>query len=407
MNKWSINSVDVASAFLQGNEIKRDVFLKPPKEICPKDHVWKLKRCIYGLNDAPREWYNKVVEEFIKSGAVKSVLDTAMFMWYNKDDELVGHLVTHVDDFIYVGDTQWNKNVMDKIKDKFNISSEFEGSFKYIGLNVVQSNEMISIDQMHYIENINEIDLGRERKKLIRDILTPEERSKLKSLSGKMLWVTSQTRPDIAFATCMMCNAGPEATVNDILEANKAVRKMKNSNDVKINYRKLGNMKDVKLIVYADASHANLNDGSSQGAFIVFLQGNGKVSPLLWQSKKLKRITKSPLASETLAFGEGADAGILMSNVIQEVCRLKNKPEVICYTDGKSLKTHLGTSNTVEDMSLRTNMARLRQMIEMKEICAEWVPGKNQLADCLTKKTASSDHLLGVLATGILKNDGH
>ena len=39
------------------------------------------------------------------------------------------------------------------------------------------------------------------------------------------------------------------------------------------------------------------------------------MAPIIWQSKKLKRITKSPLATETMAVGEAADAGILVANM--------------------------------------------------------------------------------------------
>ena len=51
---WDICSLDVKSAFLQGNMIKREVYVKPPKDIRENGRVWKLKRCLYGLSDAPR-----------------------------------------------------------------------------------------------------------------------------------------------------------------------------------------------------------------------------------------------------------------------------------------------------------------------------------------------------------------
>ena len=65
----------------------------------------------------------------------------------------------------------------------------------------------------------------------------------------------------------------------------------------------LGSFSKIEIIVYSDATHASLPDGASQGAYVVFCKGKGKVAPILWQSKKLKRVTKSPLASETLALG--------------------------------------------------------------------------------------------------------
>ena len=114
--------------------------------------------------------------------------------------------------------------------------------------------------------------------------------------------------------------------------------------------------------------------------------------------KKLKRVTKSPLASETLALGEAADAGILIANLLSEIHGLKNLPPVQCITDSKSLRDNLHPSNTIEDMSLRVNIGRLREMINLKEISVRWVEGKMQLADPLTKRGASADLLLKVLS---------
>ena len=59
--QWKVMSLDVRSAFLQGKEIQRSVFLKPPDE-AGTDKLWHLKKTIYGLGDASRKWYLKVKE---------------------------------------------------------------------------------------------------------------------------------------------------------------------------------------------------------------------------------------------------------------------------------------------------------------------------------------------------------
>ena len=51
---WEIHSLDVSSAFLQGEAISRNVFIRPPKEFREEGCVWKLKKPLYGLNEAPR-----------------------------------------------------------------------------------------------------------------------------------------------------------------------------------------------------------------------------------------------------------------------------------------------------------------------------------------------------------------
>ena len=43
------------------------------------------------------------------------------------------------------------------------------------------------------------------------------------------------------------------------------------------------------------------------------------VAPIAWQSKKIHRVTKSPLASETLSLSEVADAGFTIALMVQEI----------------------------------------------------------------------------------------
>ena len=57
--KWEIKSIDVKTAFLQGKEIQRNVYLRPPVEANTRK-VWKLRKCVYGLADASRYWYLRV-----------------------------------------------------------------------------------------------------------------------------------------------------------------------------------------------------------------------------------------------------------------------------------------------------------------------------------------------------------
>ena len=391
--KWVIHSLDISSAFLQGDSLKRDVFLKPPGEVCPKTHLWKLKRCIYGLNDAPRSWYIKVKNELIELGGRICMYDPALFIWHHKNT-LIGILGSHVDDFMFCGDARFHTDVIEGVKKKFKISAEASSSFKYVGILITQNENGIKINQSDYIQSMKEVEIRKNARN--DEKLNKEELSQLRSISGQISWVASQTRPDISFECCKIANYGKNPDISYLKQANKTLRKLKNQN-IDINIPNIGDMMKVEIICYTDATHASLSCGSSQGAFIIFLHGNGKVVPLSWQSKKLTRVTKSPLASETLALGDGADASFLIGSLIKEIFLLPNMPKIRCMTDNKSLFDTLKTTNVTKDMRLRVDIARLRQMEEKQEICVEWVEGKLQLADCLTKAGASSQALLEVL----------
>ena len=213
-----------------------------------------------------------------------------------------------------------------------------------------------------------------------------------------MIWVASQTRPDVSYETCVMSNQGQHPTVKLIRDANKAVTKLKKSS-VSISFKNLCKPERMTLKVYSDATHASFSDGSSQGGYIVFVEGqNGKTVPISWQSKKLKRVTKSPLASETSALGEAADAGFLVASLMKEVFGLMSLPPIQCVTDSNSLVQHLHTTRLSDDRRLRVDMSRLREMVQHKEISVTWCPGKQQLSDGLTKSTASTSALLRAIA---------
>ena len=51
-HKWDLFCIDIKTAFLQGKEMERTVFLKPPPE-SKTDKLWQLRKCVYELADVP------------------------------------------------------------------------------------------------------------------------------------------------------------------------------------------------------------------------------------------------------------------------------------------------------------------------------------------------------------------
>ena len=157
--------MDISAAFLQGGLLEREVFLRPPSDVCSTDKVWRLRKCIYGLNDAPRYWYRKVKEVLLKLGGVVSTYDNALYLWYDALDgnHLMGVLVSHVDDFAFCGSVKFHDTVIDELKTTFYISVHETGSFKYLGLSVNQDSDGVSIHQDSYVSSIASISVSQIR----------------------------------------------------------------------------------------------------------------------------------------------------------------------------------------------------------------------------------------------------
>lgn len=83
--------------------------------------------------------------------------------------------------------------------------------------------------------------------------------------------------------------------------------------------------------------------------------------------------------------------------MLQEIFRLPRLPEVLCKTGNASLVETLNSSNLVSDRCLRVDVVRLKEMMAKKEIQTEWIRGREQVADCLTKMGASSEILIDLL----------
>ena len=60
-NNWNVKSIDIKTAFLQGEFLKSDVYLKPPPEaLCDNSQIRKLNKCLYGLTDVSLMWFKRV-----------------------------------------------------------------------------------------------------------------------------------------------------------------------------------------------------------------------------------------------------------------------------------------------------------------------------------------------------------
>ena len=179
----------------------------------------------------------------------------------------------------------------------------------------------------------------------------------------------------------------------DLLRLNKLVGRVQREH-LSIFFPRLQSLADCSLECYTDAAFANLPNGGSQGAFIIFLKDSiGHRCPLLWQTRKLKRVVKSTLSAETMALLEGAEAAVYMSGIIQQLTGT-DAMRICCLTDNKSLCEALSSSKQIEDKRLRIDISVLDDMRARGEIdTVEWVPTSHQLADCLTKRGVSTERL--------------
>ena len=394
-NQWTVNVLDVRSAYLQGDKIDRELFLWPPPEY-NNGKLWKLNKTVYGLCDAARAWYNRVKKELLALSVQMCSLDPSLFYLKDKNNIVIGILCLYVDDFLWAGTKLFEQKVINKLITLFSISSSNSSSFKYLGLNVSSSQQGILLDQNQYLSSLQPVKVSTARAANKSSNLSENEKTEYRALIGQLNWLSTQTRPDISFETCDLHVLFKNATIDELLRLNKLINRVKVSS-LEILFPQMSSISSCHIEGYADASFANLQGGKSQGGFIIFLvDTNGKRCPILWQSRAIRRVVKSTLAAETLSLVECAENGVYLSLILQELTG--TKIDVKCFVDNKSLVDSIHSSKSVDDRRLRVDIAVLRDMIERKELKeVSWVPTKQQLADCLTKRGACTQQLCAAL----------
>ena len=276
-----------------------------------------------------------------------------------------------------------------------------------MGLNIFQTDADICVDQLEFIESTEPISLSRDRCLQKKESCDCVEASLFRKLIGKLNWISTQTRPDIAFEVSSLSSVMRQPRVEDCLAANKVLRRIK-EHPLKIRFPNLGNIDDIILDCYADASLGNLPSGQSSGGYILFLvnPSNMNCSPVIWKSNTLKRVVRSTLAAETSAMVEGLDAAFYVSKMLSEILyfgkAVKNIP-IHAYTDNQSLHKNSASTTMPREHRLRVDLGVIKEMISKEEIEKFLlVDSANQLADCLTKHGASSLKLTRVLENGCL-----
>ena len=392
VNGWKCHTMDIKAAYLQGKKIDREVYLRPPTEF-DNGSLWRLKKTVYGLCDAARQWYMSVKDQLIILGAVISALEPALFSW-NCDGKIEGVMCVYVDDFLWAGTKKFEKKIIMQMYKVFQVGSSNSGCFKYVGLNIVTNEDgSISVDQHQYGASLKSITISKQRAAMKNSDLSEKERSEYRGLVGQLNWMATQTRPDIAFDVCELSMSFSKATVLEMLRLEKVIARVKND-PIRIHMSKMKPLNECHLECYSDASFANLQGHASQGGFIIFLcDTNSNRCPIFWQSRKIRRVVKSTLAAEALALLDGASAAVYLSNILQEISGCNSIP-IKCFVDNQSLVEALSSYKMVDDRRLRIDISVLKNMLENEELKeVSWIDTSKQLADCLTKRGASCEKL--------------
>nr|GFC24544.1 retrovirus-related Pol polyprotein from transposon TNT 1-94 [Tanacetum cinerariifolium] len=203
--------MDVKTAFLHGL-LKEDVYVCQPEGFIDANHpshVYKLKKALYGLRQAPRAWYNELSTFLLQNNFFNGTIDPTLFIKCFHDDILV----VYVDDIIF-GSThpRYTQLFSDLMKSRFEMSMMGEMTF-FLGFQVNQSPCGVFLNQSNYVLEILK-KYGMESCDPVGTLMEIKDKidldqngtlvdaTKYRSMIGALMYLTS-SRPDIVHATCL------------------------------------------------------------------------------------------------------------------------------------------------------------------------------------------------------------
>lgn len=409
-----IEQMDAVSAFLQG-EVKEEIYVNQPPEFQIGNKVCKLRKAMYGLKQASREW-NKKLDAALKSiGFDQSAVDTCVY--YKINGKSINFVAIHVDDsMIFSNDKEVRQHLKQELSSRFRMTDL--GTAKYcVGFHVTRDrqNGKLWLDQEKHIrELLDKFDMNDckpvstpadPNQKLTKD-MGPKTADQLQEMStvpyqeavGGLLYIAQGTRPDIAYAVNTVSKFNNNPGKAHWAAVKRIMRYLKGTITAKLEYSKDGNQ---EMIGYCDADWANDSDDRRSTTGYCFMRQNGAIS---WNSKRQKTIALSTAEAEYMS----------LSSITQEALwlqKFENEFKMDGYSCTKPTKIHCDNTSAIDLSKSIGYHARtkhidirhhfVRQHIALGHLTVQHIGTENMIADILTKPLFKPKHLLFSNGLGI------
>eukprot|EP00253_Pinus_taeda_P023315 PITA_23315 len=299
--KWEVHQMDVKSAFLHG-DLHEGIYMEQPIGFIQTNSslVCRLKKSLYGLKQDPQTWYAKMDSFLLESGFSRSHSDNIVYT--KKVGKSLIILVIYVDDLILAGsDPNLINHVKSSLRKKFEMTDLGHLNY-FLGLQVLQSKEGISLCQSKYacdlLRHFHMEDCKpapspfQSGVKLSVTCTSPEVDATLyRQILGKILYLT-HTRPDLSFVVGLVAWFMQKPRQSHWKAAKRILFCVQGTVHFGIRYSAEASP---LLVGFTDSNWAGDSDDRKYTAGYVFTLGLG---PITWACKKQGAISLSSAEAE-------------------------------------------------------------------------------------------------------------
>jgi hypothetical protein len=254
-----LHQMDVKTAFLNGN-LEEEIYMNLPPGFRMPGVVWKLKRGLYGLKQASREWYKRLRTEFEKLNFCRLQTDHGIFMKLEGGARII--VAVYVDDLLILSASlEAMKALKENLKQRFEMTDLGEATW-ILGMEITRDrkNHTMSVSQRRYILDILErfrmagcksISTPMEQNITLTKLSTPEIDPKLfQSAVGSFMYAMIGSRPDLAFAVGALSQHCANPGNKHEIATKRVLRYLQGTASLGITYKRQG---DTRVRGYVDA----------------------------------------------------------------------------------------------------------------------------------------------------------
>ena len=403
-NGWDSEMIDVETAFLYG-ELEEEIYMEIPDGMDEDKSTkcLKLKKSIYGLVQAARQWWKTFTTYMVKTHKFQeSKADPCLLMRTNEFGTVF--FVLYVDDCFLVGDRKAIDKAVQDIEERFTITKSGNMT-EYVGCKIIPTKDGkgVYLHQPDLIESLDTFELpsgkipltpGTPGKILSRateteDLLSGKEQRLYRSLCGKLLYLIKHSRPDIANAIRECSKHMDLANKEHLRELYKITMYVKHTKERGLYMRPKRTGKKDRIWCMSDSSFADdVDNRISTMGYIIYYEE----AATAWRSKGQPRVTLSSSEAEYIALVFAVMELLFIKSIVESTGREVELPMLaLCDNLGAvSMATTKSTRGRTRHIDTKHHF--IRELIEDGIIKVEFVPTADNQADIFTKNTAPTIH---------------
>jgi|SRR5579871_5521089 len=211
----------------------------------------------------------------------------------------------------------------------------------------------------------------------------PEIKRWYQGAVGALMYLMLGTRPEIAFPISVASRYAANPTDNHISAVKRILRYLKGT----LNYELVFRGSVSPLVGYTDADWAGDKDTRRSTSGYTFNIGSGAIS---WSSKRQPTVALSTCEAEYMAQTQAAKEAIWLKGLLVELSDMHNNElnpsAVILYGDNQgaiALAKNPVFHGRTKHIDIQHHF--VREKVDSGDICLEYIPTEQQIADGLTK----------------------